>query len=41
MLSVFKEIFGKNFINNTAFVLTHWSQNKRAKIKRRDNDISE
>jgi hypothetical protein len=31
MLSLFINIFGDEFIDNTAIVLTHWSQNKRDK----------
>ena len=41
MLSLFINIFGDEFINNTAIVLTHWSQNKRAKRERRDDETSE
>jgi hypothetical protein len=41
MLSLFKDIFGDDFINNTAIVFTHWSQNKRAKRERRNDEVSE
>jgi len=41
MLSLFINIFGKDFINNTAIVFTHWSQDKKAKRKRRDDQVSE
>ncbi len=41
MLCLFKDIFGDDFINNTAIVFTHWQQSKRAKRERRDDKVSE
>ena len=41
MLSLFINIFGDEFINNAAIVLTHWQQDKKAKRKRRDDEVSE
>jgi hypothetical protein len=41
MLYLFINIFGKDFISNTAIVFTHWQQNKRAKRERRDEKVSE
>ena len=41
MLSKFNDVFGDDFINNTAFVFTHWEQNENAKRVREIKQVSE
>ena len=41
MLFKFKDVFGDDFINNTAFVFTHWEQSENAKRVRDIKQVSE
>lgn len=41
MLSKFNDVFGDNFIDNTAFVFTRWEQNENAKRVREIKQVSE
>lgn len=40
MLFKFKDVFGDDFINNTAFVFTHWEQSENAKRVREIKQVS-
>lgn len=41
MIILFRDIFGDDFINNTAIVLTNWEQSKRARKERAKDEVSE
>jgi hypothetical protein len=41
MIKIYYEIFGPNFINNVAFVFTHWAMSEYAEYERTKNGESE